>query len=472
MNWILFAPELYLFLMTAVFLGISMIARPHPRRDFLAALWMTALGVIITIAAIRLQGTLFSGVYRVDLFSQAFKVLLMIGLFLVVSLCSELEGIREDRHPEFYLLLSVCTLAMMVLVSSVELLTLYVALELTSYSLYILVALRKGYGLQTEAGIKYFLLGASTSAVMLFGLAFLFGATRTTYAADLIRTLPGLISTPMAFIGLLLTLCGFFFKLALFPFHVWAPTVYQGSANQVTAYIATASKAAAIAVLIRLVALTGGTSLNLAHVLIALSLLSMTLGNLVAIVQKDLKRLLAYSAIAHAGYVLMGILSMSESGYASAIFYAVAYLVMNFTCFLVLIKVAQDGRNLAVAELAGLHRRSPLLAMALMLAIFGLGGIPPTIGFTAKFMVFAAAMKKGYFFLVFLGMVNVVVSLYYYALVVKAAYLLKPEKELPAIRLSMAARLLVVILVAAIVAGGIFPGHLYSLALSAARFVF
>jgi NADH-quinone oxidoreductase subunit N len=472
MSWILFAPEIYLFLMTAVFFGISMLARPHPRRDFLTALWMSALGVIIAIAAIHLQGTLFSGVYRVDLFSQAFKVLLMIGLFLVISLCPELEGIRDNRHPEFYLLLSVCTLGMMVLVSSVELLTLYVALELTSYSLYILVALRKGYGLQTEAGIKYFLLGASTSAVMLFGLASLFGASHTTHMVELVQTLPGLISTPMAFIGLLFALCGFFFKLALFPFHVWAPTVYQGSANQVTAYIATASKVAAIAILIRLVALTGGASLNLAHVLIALSFLSMTLGNLVAIIQKDFKRLLAYSAIAHAGYVLMGILSMSESGYASAIFYAVAYLVMNFTCFFVLIKVAQDGRDLAVAELAGLHRRSPLLAMALMLGIFGLGGIPPTIGFTAKFMVFTAAMKKGYFFLVFLGMVNVVISLYYYALVVKAAYLLKPEKELPAIRLSMAARLLVVFLVIAIVAGGIFPGRLYSLALSAARFVF
>jgi NADH-quinone oxidoreductase subunit N len=472
MSWVLFAPELYLFLMTAVFFAISMSAVPHPRRDFLTALWMSALGVIITVAAIRPQGTLFSGAYRVDLFSQAFKVLLMIGLFLVISLCSELKGIREDRHPEFYLLLSVCTLGMMVLVSSVELLTLYVALELTSYSLYILVALRKGQGLQTEAGIKYFLLGASTSAVMLFGLASLFGASHTTYLVELIRTLPGLIGTPMAFIGLLFTLCGFFFKLALFPFHVWAPTVYQGSANQVTAYIATASKVAAIAVLIRLVALTGGASLNLAHVLIALSLLSMTLGNLVAIIQKDLKRLLAYSAIAHAGYVLMGILSMSESGYASAIFYAVAYLVMNFTCFLVLIKVAHDGHNLAIAELAGLHRRSPLLAMALMLGIFSLGGIPPTIGFTGKFMVFTAAMKKGYFFLVFLGMVNVVISLYYYALVVKAAYLLKPEKDLPAIRLSMATRLLAVILVISIVAGGIFPGQLYSLALSAARFVF
>jgi NADH-quinone oxidoreductase subunit N len=306
---------------------------------------------------------------------------------------------------------------------------------------------------------------------MLFGLASLYGAARTTYLADLIRALPTLIGTPMAFIGLLLSLCGLFFKLALFPFHIWAPTVYQGAANQVTTYIATASKAAAIAVLIRLVALAGESCQHFAYLLIALSLVSMTMGNLVATVQKDFKRLLAYSAIAHAGYVLMGILSMSETGYAGAIFYAVAYLVMSFTCFMVLIKVAHDGRDLAIADLAGLHRRSPLLAMALMLGIFSLGGIPPTIGFTAKFMVFTAAMKKGYFLLVFLGMVNVVVSLYYYALVVKAAYLLKPEKDFPEIRLSKATRLLTALLIAAIVTGGLFPAQLYALALAAARLV-
>jgi NADH-quinone oxidoreductase subunit N len=358
---------------------------------------------------------------------------------------------------------------MMLLVSSVELLTIYISLELTSYSLYVLVALRKGYGIQTEAGIKYFLIGAATSAVMLFGLASLFGATHTTYVEELIRVLPGAISSPMAFIGLLLTLCGFFFKLALFPFHVWAPSVYQGAANQVTAYIATATKVAAIAILMRIVALSGGTSIYLVHVLVALAIASMTLGNLVAIVQKDLKRLLAYSAIAHAGYVLIGILSMKESGYAGAIFYALAYLVMNFTCFMVLVRVAYDGSNLRIVDLAGLHRRSPLLAMALMLGLFSLGGIPPTIGFTGKFLVFTAAMEKGYFYLVLIAMINVVISLYYYALVVKAAYLLKPEQELPRIQLSIPSRLLAVALVIVLVGGGIYPYYLYSLAKAAAQ---
>ena len=203
----------------------------------------------------------------------------------------------------------------------------------------------------------------------------------------------------------------FFFKLALFPFHVWASGVYQGAANQVTAYIATATKVAAVALLIRIVAL-GHNSIPLAHILVVLSICSMTL---------------------------------------------------------VIIKVASDGRDLKIAQLAGLHRRSPLLAMALMLGLFSLGGIPPTIGFTGKFLVFVAAVQKGYVYLVFIGMVNVVISLYYYALVVKAAFLLEPEEALPRIQLSWPARLFTGAMVLVLVIGGIFPNYLYTLAIAAAR---
>ncbi len=469
MNWILFIPEIYFFLMAAMFFSLSMLRRPNPRRDFLVALCLAAFGVLVSLATVRFEGNLFYEVYRVDLFSQVFKLLLATGLFLVVCLCSQVNGISERRHPEFYLLLATCTLGLMILVSSVELLTLYIALELASYSLYVLVPLRKGDGIHMEAGIKYFLLGAATSAVMLLGLASLYGVTHTTYVVELVKVLPDLITSPMAFLGLLLTMCGFFFKLALFPFHIWAPTVYQGAANQVTAYVATATKVTAMAVLTRMVALSGGGSMQLVHVLVALAIASMTLGNLAAIVQKDLKRLLAYSAIAHAGYVLIGILCMSQSGYAGAIFYAVAYMAMVFTCFLVLVKVACDGSDLKIWQLAGLHRRSPLLAMALMIGIFSLGGIPPTIGFTGKFFVFVSAMQKGYFYLVFIAMINVAISLYYYALVVKAAYLQEPEEELPRIPLSLPAKLLTSAMVIFIVIGGIFPHHLYELARAAAR---
>jgi NADH-quinone oxidoreductase subunit N len=467
MKWLIVGPEIYFLAVAAVFLILSMM-RPDEKRDFSAALFLAGLGVVVTLATVRMGGSLFHGAYRVDLFSQLLKSLLSVGFFLVVCLCSSLKGIHETRQSEFYLFLATCTLGMMLLVSSLELLTLYVALELASYSLYALVPLRSGGGQQMEAGIKYFLSGIATSALMLFGLACLFAATQTTLISELILNLPALLHTPMAFIGLLLTLCGFFFKLALFPFHIWAPSVYQGAANQVTAFVATATKVTAMAMLVRLVSMSDGNT-SLAHVLIALAIVSMTYGNLVAMVQKDFKRLLAYSAIAHAGYSLIGILSMNPTGYAAAVFYALAYLTMTFTCFLVIVKVAADGRDVTIVELAGLHRRSPLLAMALMVGVFSLGGIPPTIGFSGKFLVFNAAMERGYFLLVLIAMINVVVSLYYYIQVVKAAFLLEPEEELPSIHLSTPATLLTVVMVVVIVIGGIWPNYLFELALAAVQ---
>jgi NADH-quinone oxidoreductase subunit N len=468
MSWLLFFPELFYFGGGMAFLCLSMSNRSNPRRDYYTALVLAALGVVICLATVNLEGSLFFNTYRVDLFSQVFKLILALGLFLIISICSELNAISARHHPEFYFLLFVCTLAMMLLVSSVHILTIYVALELSSYSLYILVALRRDEKMSLEAGIKYFLVGIFASAIMLFGVALLYSTTQATFIADMVRVLPGILDTPAALIGILLTLCGFFFKLAVFPFHFWAPDVYQGAANQATAYIATASKVAAIAILIRMVAVTGPGSIYLAHALVTLSIISMTLGNLAAIVQKDLKRLLAYSAVAHAGYVLIGVLSMDSAGYASVIFYAITLLIMKFTAFLVVVKVADDGRNLEISQLAGLHRRSPLLAMALMVSVFSLAGIPPTIGFTGKFLIFAAAMQNGYFTLVLIAMINVVISLYYYLLILKAAYLLEPEDDQPTLQLSQPTTILTGVLVAVMVVVGIYPTYLLELATAAA----
>lgn len=468
MNWFLFYPELYYFSGAMILLGLSLVRQVNPRRDYLAAMILAALGVLVCLANVHQEGVLFFKTYRVDFFSQVFKVMLSLGLFLIICICSELKSIADRHHPEFYLLLFVCTLAMMMLVSGAHILTIYVALELSSYSLYVLVALRKDERIGLEAGLKYFLVGIMVSAVMIFGVALLYSATRVTYVADMLRVLPGALDSPMVVIGLLLTLAGFFFKLAVFPFHFWAPDVYQGAANQATAYIATASKVAAIAILIRMVAVTGDGSIYLAHVLVVLSIISMTVGNLAAIVQKDLKRILAFSAVAHAGYVLIGILAMSTIGYTSAIFYAMAMLVMKFTAFFVVVKVADDGRNLQMSQLAGLHQRCPLLALALMVSVFSLAGIPPTIGFTGKFLVFAAAMQKGYFTLVLIAMINVVISLYYYLLIIKAAYLEEPAEELPPLSLSPQVKILAGLLVCIMVVAGIFPTYLIELASAAA----
>ena len=471
MKWMIFSPEIYYLLVSLWFLWLSMLRRVNSRRDYFSALFLAAGGVLVCLLAIRSEGLLFSNAYQIDLFSQVFKVLLALGLFLIVCLCPNISGIREKHHSDFYLLLFVCNLAMLMLVSSVHLLAMYVSLELSSYALYILVALRRDKDLGIEAGIKYFLIGITASAVMLFGLALLYATTQVAHVDDMFRVIPAVIDKPVVILGLLLTLSGFFFKLAVFPFHFWAPDVYQGATNQVTAYIATASKVAAIALLIRMVATAGsGAAGNyLADALVTLAIVSMTVGNLAAIVQQDIKRLLAYSTVAHAGYLLIGILSMNPVGYGGVIFYAAGLLLMKFTAFLVVVKVADDGRNIQIEELAGLHQRSPLLAMALMVSIFSLAGIPPTIGFSAKLFVFLAAMEQGYFTLVLIAMINVLISLYYYLLVLKAAYLLKPDAIQPDLQLSPSLKLLTGALILVMVGLGIYPTFLLELAEAAVR---
>jgi NADH-quinone oxidoreductase subunit N len=464
--WALFAPELSLFGGALLFLALAMVRTIRPRVFFLAALAAAALATVVGLAALRAEGMLFGQSYRIDLFSQVFKVLLTLGLFLVACTCGDASGVDGRRHAEFYLLLFTCTLAMMLLSSAVHLLSIYVALELSSYSLYVLVSLRRTRESAVAAALKFFIVGIVSSAVMLFGLALLYGTTGAVYLDELARALPRAFDQPLVQVGLLLTLCGFFFKLAVFPFHIWAPDTYQSAAHQVSAYIATASKVGAIAILIRL-ATVSGNSPYLVEVLVGLAVLSMTVGNLAAIAQKDLKRLFAYSSIAQAGYVLIGILSLTPEGYAAALFYSLALLVMKFICFLVLIVVAADGADIDVEQLAGLHRRSPLLAMALMMSVFSLAGIPPTIGFTGKFLIFNAAIERGLLPLVLIAMANVVVSLYYYLMVVRAAYLIEPAADLPRLQVSPAINLLAGALVAVMLICGIYPAPMIELSYSA-----
>ncbi len=473
MKTLLFLPEIYYTVMALILFLLSVQNVANRRRTFFVAFGLASLGVFVTLFAVKMHGYLFYNAYKVDLFSQVFKFMLALGLFFVVAVCDNLGDISEREHAEFYLFLVTCTIGMMMLVSAVELLTFYIALELSSYSLYILVPLRRGVGFDKEAGVKYILIGATASAFLLFGMSLLFGVAHTTYLPELFKLFPSLITQPAGAVGLMLVLAGLFFKQAVFPFHFWAPDVYQGASNQVTTYIATASKVAAIAIVIRFVGLASQNNELLVKVLMVLSVASMTFGNLVAIIQKDIKRLLAYSSIAHAGYVLIGILTMDTTGFASAMFYALAYLIMNFSCFMVIVKVSPDGRNVWVKDLAGLHKRSPLLAMTLMLGLFGLAGIPPTVGFTGKFLVFLAAMQKGYLALVIIGMINATISLYYYLIIIKAAYLLEPDTdEIPPLKVGFGLKMLNYGLIAAIVLLGIAPSQLFDIAKAAASVLY
>jgi NADH-quinone oxidoreductase subunit N len=457
-----------MLLATAVFLALACLP-PNPRRDYAVALVLAAAGVLATVASVSVTGDIFNHAYRVDLFSQAFKVCLAIGFFLIICLCSPLDGIDPERHGEFYGLLALSTLAMMLLVSSMHLLAVYLSLELSSYSLYVLVFMRREARWGMNAGLRYFLVGICASGIMLFGLALIYGIAGAMQLDALGQLLPDVIRQPVMVAGVLLTMGGFFFKLAIFPFHIWAPDAYEGAPNQVAAFIATASKVAAVAVLVRVTAPLHDMGDLLAKGLIALAIISMTAGNLSAIAQKDFKRMMAFSSIAQAGYLLIGILCLTPAGYAGASFYVVAVLAMKFTCFMVLVKVAADGRNLRIDELAGLHRRAPLLAMALMMALFGLAGIPPTIGFTGKLLIFKAAIEQGYLFLVVIAMINVVISLYYYLLVLKAAYLDEPKTVAPDLVLSLPTRVLAIAMITFIVAVGFYPTALLDWVYAAAQ---
>ena len=396
-----------------------------------------ALACVAAAAVVARAGEPFSpGIYRVDAFSQVVKLVLALGLLLVHLASRAPRTVRATTWGELPMLLAFSTAGMMMLASATELLTLYVALELSAYPLYILVALGRGRLLGTEAATKYMLLGMASSAVSLYGISFLFGAAGSTMLSVIGADAAVLAQMPVFWLGLVLALAGFLFKLAAFPFHFWAPDTYQAAPHEAVLFIATASKVAAVALLARLVGVViapdgsvpAGT---LQAVLMGACVVAMTLGNLAAIVQKDLKRLLGYSAVAHAGYVLVGLQSLSHLGLSSALFYSFAYLGMGLLCFLVVIEVGRESEIVPLEALAGLHARSPLLAVALLAGIFGLTGLPPTAGFIGKWFLFSSALENGQFVLVLVASLNSAVAVYYYMRVLRQAYFLPATTDRP-----------------------------------------
>lgn len=470
MKLMLFAPEL-LFLLGSLVLFLLSLGKAGGRwaRNFTVLL--AVLTVFLGLAGLNLEGTLFYEAYKVDFFSQLIKVVLAAGLAVVLLLGKDLKDVAAEVRAEYYLLLALSTLGLMMLVSSVELLTLFIALELSSYSLYLLVPMRDdraGIRVQMEAAVKYILFGVVATGIMLFGMSYLFGLTGTTYLAELLPKMHLMLDQPAAVIGLAMVMAGFFYKLAVFPFHFWVPDVYQGAANETTAFIASVPKIAAVAMLIRMATMVAPAACTIVNLLIALAVLSMFYGNLVALVQKDIKRLLGFSGIAHAGYVLLGVLTLQEAGYATAMYYITGYLVMNLACFLVICNVSRQGENLQIDDLSGLHQRSPLLAVTLAVGMFALAGIPPFVGFMGKFMLLAGALKQGYLALVVLAAINTAISIYYYLSVVRVAYTTDPEGQ-PAVEIAGTTKLVSVMLMLVIIAMGILPTTVLEIATDAVR---
>jgi NADH-quinone oxidoreductase subunit N len=267
-----------------------------------------------------------------------------------------------------------------------------------------------------------------------------------------------IIHSPMAIAGLALTFCGLYYKLAVFPFHFWTPDVYQGASNETAGLVASLPKIGAVAVLVRFVSLATPDNHTLAIMLALLATCSMFYGNLIALMQTDFKRLLGFSGIAHAGYALIGFVALDQFGYTAALYYIIGYLLMVLACFVVICKVSTDGTNVAIEDLAGLHRRSPLLAFTLIVGVFALAGIPPFVGFMGKLSLLSAALNKGHIFLVVIAVINAAIAVYYYLCVVREAIFRDPGDR-PPIRLDWSTRALCMLLIGGILALGVAPAR-------------
>lgn len=435
----LLAPELAL-IAAAFLVFIADLLLPKGRNELRPYGWLpvlAAIGVVLTLgvvfASVGRRGDLF-GVYAVDAYAHLFKIVFLLTTLLVIGL--SVDFVRQHlRHPgEFYGLLLLATLGMFVLSAATELLTAYLGLELMSFAFYVLVGFNKLNAKSNEAAIKYILLGAFSSAVLLYGVSYVYGTMGTTFFGAILTTLGSTFNLSTGFVfGLVLIAAGLGFKVAAVPFHQWAPDVYEGAPIPITAFLSVASKMAAFALFLRLF-----TEAFLPvqpiwqGVLIAMAIGSLVVGNLVALRQSNVIRLLAYSSISQVGYVLVGLVALvpPAASFAAAglVFHLVGYVVTNLAAFGVAIAVYNaDGRQ-GIADLAGLSRRAPYLALVMMVALFSLAGMPFFAGFFTKFYLFTAAVSAGQLWLVAFAIVNSFVSLYYYLQVIKQMYVYEPAR--------------------------------------------
>ena len=456
-----FLPELVL-LAGALVLFLVTLGEGRVRQARTVALITSLAAILACIVCLGQNDTLFSGAYRVDQFSQVLKLIFAGGFTLILLLSGNLQDIRDDIKPEYFLFLTLSVVGLTSLVSCVDIITLVVALEVSAFPIYFMVAMRRereGQRSQMESAIKYIMFGVAANGVMFFGMSYLFGLTGTTSLTDMLPRLQPQIHSPLAIAGLALTFCGLYYKLAVFPFHFWTPDVYQGASNETAGLVASLPKIGAVAVLIRFVSLASPDNHTVTVMLAILAVASMFYGNLIALVQRDFKRLLGFSGIAHAGYALIGFVTLDQLGYAAALYYILGYLLMVLACFVVICKVSRDGTNVSIDELAGLHRRSPLLALTLVVGVFALAGIPPFVGFMGKLSLLSAALaKKGHLALVVIAVVNTAIAVYYYLAVVREAWFRDPG-DLPPIRLDWPTRALCVLLITGILALGVAPAR-------------
>jgi NADH-quinone oxidoreductase subunit N len=433
---------------------------------------VAAAGLLFAAAAVLMSPTnanLFHGMLVITPLTSLFKIICLALAFFTVILAREINS----RHQGEYLaLLLLATVGLMLLVGSEELLVIFIGLELTGLSLYVMASFDKTDRRSAEAGLKYFLFGSTASAFTLFGISLIYGMSATTSLVEMGAKLGGL--PPLLAAGLVMTLIGFAFKIAAAPFHLWAPDTYQGAPIPSAAFIASASKVASFVVLGKIVLVGFGPAQGAAGwqamvagwapLLAALAALSILIGNLVALAQSNVRRLLAYSAVAHAGYTLLGLVAGGRDGFGATLFYTTIYAFTLVGAFAVVALVRRETGGDDFAHFSGLRRRSPWLAGCMAIFLLSLAGLPPLAGFFGKFYLFAAALRiggnHGLLWLVALALFGSLISFYYYLMVLKVIFVDNPASAVPVLKLDLLQRASVGLLAAIVFYLGVFPGGL------------
>jgi NADH-quinone oxidoreductase subunit N len=427
------APELILTLTAGLVLIIEAFV-PGLRRHLSALTLLAIAGAIWARLSLELPGAVWAGMLQIDQMTAFVDTYILIAAFFAVWMAGPFMRRSATECGEFYALILFATVGSMVMACSVNLLAIFLGLELLSIPLYVLNAFFKRHEVSVEAGLKYFVVGAFASAFVAYGMALLYGASASVNLVEIGRLVVELGSlNPLAAVGFAMVVGGLAFKLALVPCHAWAPDVYQGSPTPVTAFLSVVPKGAALIVLLRMV-----EGMDLLHVsprwVLAASVIavaSQTLGNVVAIVQRDVKRMLAYSGIAHMGYALVAVIVGGTDGGAAVLVYLAAYTLMNMSAFACIAQLStREDRPHLINDLAGQGYNRPVAALALTISLFALSGIPPFIGFTAKFVVFRAAVNEGFVWLAVIGVVNSLISVFYYVRVIYVLYMRPlPERQ-------------------------------------------
>lgn len=431
--------------------------------------------LVVALFAVMSQSgakvTTLNGSFIVDNFSKVMKALILLGSAATILLSRDyFQRERIDRF-EFPILLILCTIGMMVMASANDLIALYLGLELQSLAAYVIAAFHRDNLKSTEAGLKYFVLGALSSGMLLYGASLVYGFTGTVSFPGIVAALDGTAGFGIV-LGIVFVAAGVAFKLAAVPFHMWTPDVYEGSPTPVTAFFASAPKMAAMAMTVRLfIGAFPDVTAVWQQIIVFVAIASMALGSFAAIGQRSLKRLMAYSSIGNVGYALVGLAAGSQEGISGVVVYMIIYLAMTLGAFAVLLSLRRDGRMFeTVDDLAGLSRTHPVMAFCLAAMMFSLAGIPPLAGFFAKYYVFLAAIKSGLVALAIIGVVTSVVGAFYYLRLVKVMYFDEPvaayEPMPPGARIVLGLASVVVVLL------GIVPGPIVGAAGAAAKSLF